>query len=403
MIAWLRSISTRRLLALCGGVVAIIVGGAALAMATTDGGPTPPPKSLPVAVHDALTAPDVPGVSGRIQFTNHLVNNSDVQGGSPLLSGASGRFWASSDGHLRLELQADAAGDSGTGDTQVLADGRRVSVYDSGTNTVYEGTLPKGRDRDGSDYSADERPPSLAGVKRDIAQLMEHVALGRADPTDVAGQPAYSVRIEPKRNGGLVGGAELAWDAVHGTPLRAALYAKGDSSPVVELKATEISYGPVDSSVFEISPPSDATVVDLSPSGGDATTHTDTPPVTGLDPVQQHVAFPVIAPDTLAGRARNEVRLLQSDERAGALVTYGHGLDGIAVLERAVDQNETSSIQSGDQGQLRLPTVSIDGIQGEELETPLGTLVRFQRAGVAYTVLGSVPGATALVAARDLQ
>jgi hypothetical protein len=111
----------------------------------------------------------------------------------------------------------------------------------------------------------------------------------------------------------------------------------------------------------------------------------------------------VIAPDTVAGRARNEVRLLQSDERAGALVTYGHGLDGIAVLERAVDQNETSSIQSGDQGQLRLPTVSIDGIRGEELETPLGTLVRFQRAGVAYTVLGSVPGATALVAARDLQ
>ncbi len=51
---------------------------------------------------------------------------------------------------------------------------------------------------------------------------------------------------------------------------------------------------------------------------------------------------------------------------------------------------------------MTLPTVSIDGIQGQELATPLGTMVRFERGGVEYTVLGSVPSATAEAAARDL-
>ena len=403
MIVFLRSISTRRLLGLCAVVVGLVGGGTALAIAATGSGPTPPPKPLDVAVHDALTAPQAQGVSGRIQFTNHLVNGSDVRGGSPLLNGASGRFWAANDGRLRLELQADAGGDGGTGDAQILSDGRRISVYDSGSNTVYEATLPKARDQQASDSTGTEQPPSLARVRKGLARLMDHTNVSGADPTDVAGQPAYSVRVEPKANGGLLGGAELAWDSVHGVPLRAALYAKGDSSPVVELRATDISYGPVDSSVFDITPPSDAQVVDLSPSGARSGSPSETSPVTGLDQVQQQVEFPLSAPDTLAGRKRNEVRLLQSDKHPGALATYGKGLDGIAVLERAVDSSQSSGGHAGGEGQVSLPTVSIDGTQGEELETPLGTMVRFQRAGVEYTVLGSVSGATALAAARDLQ
>ena len=64
-----------------------------------------------------------------------------------------------------------------------------------------------------------------------------------ARPTDVAGHPAYSVRISPKASGGLFGGAELAWDAARGIPLRFGLYARNNSTPVLELAATNISYG----------------------------------------------------------------------------------------------------------------------------------------------------------------
>jgi hypothetical protein len=46
--------------------------------------------------------------------------------------------------------------------------------------------------------------------------------------------------------------------------------------------------------------------------------------------------------------------------------------------------------------------VSINGATGQELATPLGTVVRFTRAGVAYTVLGSVAPYAAETAARAL-
>ena len=385
-------------------MVAVGAGGTALALAATGGGPTPPPKELSVAIHDALTAPKVEGVTARIHFTNQLINNSDVQGGSPILDGASGRLWASSDGHFRLELQADAGTEgSGTGDSQIVSDGHTVTAYDSGSNTVYRADLPA-EQKDSTDASAHEQPPSVAEIQQKLDDLMRDARLSGAEPSDVGGQPAYTVRIEPKRNGGLVGGAELAWDALHGTPLRAAVYAEGDSSPVVELKATDISYGPVSSSVFDVSPPADAKVTDLTPKSGagpDQRGQQDQAPVTGLQQVQQAVAFPIAAPDSLAGLSRSEVRLIHSGDHPAALVTYGQGLGGIAVIEHPADADSDSS-SSGDNGQVSLPTVSVDGAQGHELDTPLGTLIDFQRSGIGYTVIGSVVPATALAAAQGL-
>jgi hypothetical protein len=100
---------------------------------------------------------------------------------------------------------------------------------------------------------------------------------------------------------------------------------------------------------------------------------------------------------------QSEVRLIQTGKDPAALVTYGQGLGGIAVIEQPADPAQSSTSQiGGDQGQLTLPKVSINGVQGQELDTALGTAVRFQRDGVQYTVLGSVPAATAQAAARDL-
>ena len=124
---------------------------------------------------------------------------------------------------------------------------------------------------------------------------------------------------------------------MHGTPLRAAVYAKGDSSPVIELKVTDISYGAVPSSVFDISPPPDAQVTNVSPPAHREGGQRDAAPVTGLQAVQQQTSFPVAAPETLAGLPQNEVRLIESGKDAGALVTYGQGLGGIAVIERPAD------------------------------------------------------------------
>jgi hypothetical protein len=63
----------------------------------------------------------------------------------------------------------------------------------------------------------------------------------------------------------------------------------------------------------------------------------------------------------------------------------------------------TGATSGGDhQAGLSLPTVSINGVSAQELDTALGTMVRFTRGTVTYTVLGSVPPATADAAARAL-
>jgi outer membrane lipoprotein-sorting protein len=389
----LRRISTRRLLALCAVTVVAAIGVTAVAMATSGGGPKPAPKPLANAVQDALGAPSVPGISARIQFTNHLVDASSIEGTDPLLAGASGRLWASPEGggKLRLELQSQGGG----GDSQVLVSGHRFEIYDGSSETVFKGTLPE---ESGKDSGAEQHGvPGLGEIEAKIGEVEEHAELSGAIPSDVAGQPTYTLHVAPKHDGGLLGGAEVAWDAGNGIPLRAAIYSSASSSPVLQLEATDVSFEAVSASVFEISPPQGAKVVDLSPSSeaGDEPSSK-----IGAEAVQQGLGFPLVAPSSLAGLPQGEVRSIEIDGKTAALATYGKGLGGIAVIESASEPGEEAG--SGSEGGLSLPKVSINGAQGEELDTALGTVLRFSRSGVDYVVIGSVPPAAAEAAARAL-
>src|SRR3954465_8446710 len=117
--SYLRQLSTRRLLAVCAALVGILGGSAAaIALAAGGSGPTPPPKPLAVAVHDALAAPAVSGVTARISFTNRLIDSASIEGSDPILTGATGRLWATKD-RVRLELQSEQ------GDAQAVSDGKR--------------------------------------------------------------------------------------------------------------------------------------------------------------------------------------------------------------------------------------------------------------------------------------
>lgn len=393
----LRRISTRRLLSICALSLAVLAGATAVAMAAIgDSGPKPPPKPLANAVQDALNAPQVPGISARIDFTNNLVDASSIQGADPILAGASGRLWASPDGggKLRLELQSEEG--VGGGDSQLLVEGRRFWLYDGSSETVYEGTLPE--DQHGEE--GEESVPGLGEIEAEITEAEGHADISGATPSSTAGQPTYTVRVAPKHDGGLLGGAELAWDANNGVPLRAAIYASESSDPVLQLEATDVSFESIPASVFEVAPPAGAKVVNLNPEeelGG----HQRGEPkeIVGKEAVEEAVDFRLDAPDTLAGLPQNEVRAIEVDGRSAALATYGEGLGGIAVIESA---SEPGKAGEGSIGGVGLPKVSIDGVQGEELDTALGTVLRFSRDGVDYIVLGSVPPAAAEAAARAL-
>jgi outer membrane lipoprotein-sorting protein len=396
MLRFLRTASTRRLPATIAGALALIVGGTAIAVAATDSGPVPKAQPLADAVHQALSAPKVTGISANISFTNNLIDSSDFtgQGTDPVLQGASGRLWLSDDGRLRIELQSD------NGDAQVVVDHRSFWISDPTQNVVYEGTLPA--DRGAQQPASDHGLPSIATIQSFLTRLMGRVNLSGAQPTDVAGRAAYRVTISPKHDGGLLGSAQLAWDAIRGVPLQFAIYARGNTTPVLELKATSISYGAVPASDFNISPPAGAKVVRVA-IGGAATggddAGTDGHSVTGAQAVSAAVPFKLVAPASLVGLPRRRVTLLTMGSQRAAMVGYGENLGGMVVIERRAGSQ--ASAPSGSGG-LSLPTVSINGAKGQELSTPLGTVLTFTRGGVSFTVLGSVPATAAELAARAL-
>jgi len=374
----LRRLPISRLLLLCALVLAIGVSATALAFAL-GAGPTPPPKPLAQAVHDALaggrTHP-VQGVSASITWTDHLLEGANLTSGdagaggnasspageitsNPLLTGASGRLWLSKDGHARLELQSE------DGDTQVLWDGHTLQLYDAATNTLHRYTPPAHEDT-GDETAPPHQPheaPSVAKIEEAIGRLSEHTVVSPANPTDVAGQPAYTVRISPRETGSLLGGAELSWDADNGVPLRTAVYSSASSSPVIELAASEVSFGPVESSVFSFTPPADAKIEEIKLAEG--------------------------AGHTPTGHDKGE---------RPSVTTHGEGPATIAVIEAKSKGDSTGTSESLGP----LPKVQIDGVSAEELRTELGTVLTFVRSGVRYVVAGAVGPAEIEEVARGL-
>jgi outer membrane lipoprotein-sorting protein len=366
----LRRLTLSRLLLLCAAVIGIGASLTAIAFALGSG-PTPPPKPLAQAIHDALVAPQVEGVSANVKLTDNLLEGANLAGGgnggeagqlsqSPLLSGATGRLWVSKDGRVRMELQAEK------GDTQVLYDGHTLTVYDASSNTVYRYTSPagqKGADAPSTGTGEKHEVPSVAKIEEAIAKL-DHVDVSGATPTDIAGRPAYTARVSPKEAGSLIGGAELSWDAENGLPLRAAVYSTTSSAPVLELASSEVSFGPVAGSVFELTPPANAKVEEITLPSGDA----------------HHGSGSSGSAD------RPEV------------TTHGSGITGVKVLESKVKPGEKApNLPEG------LQKVKLDpATTATELPTALGTVLSFERSGVRYVLAGVITPAQIEAVAKGL-
>jgi outer membrane lipoprotein-sorting protein len=373
----LRRLPLSRLLLLCGLVVVLGISATALASALSTGA-TPPAKPLAQAIHDALAEANgsqVQGISANIQLTDHLLEGASLASGggdsssaagqlasSPLLTGASGRMWIAKDGRVRLELQAEK------GDTQILYDGHTVTVYDAASNTLYRYTIPA-EQGDTSTAPTPTSPthhevPTVAKIEEAISHS-DHVNVAGATPADIADQAAYTVRVTPKEPGSLIAAGELSFDAANGIPLRAAIYSShSPSSPTIELAATEISYGPVDSSVFSFTPPSGAKIEEIVPPKKEGAKSTDPSSTQSGD--HPHVT------------------------------AHGQGIATVAVIESKTKESTAKSPSAMTEG---LQKVKINGIEAAELPTALGTLLSFERSGVRYVLGGFVaPSAVETVA-----
>jgi outer membrane lipoprotein-sorting protein len=366
---------------------------------------TPAPKPLAKAVADSLGS-DVAfeGVSARVKFTNRLLDSSGITSGTdPVMGGGSGRFWADPDGRFRIELQSDGGG----GDAQIVSDGKQVWVNYAMAG-AWKATLPSEESSKKYKDNDSEWPPSVKAVARAIEAISGDATVSGATPDNIGGRPAYTVEISPKDTSGLFAGGKVSWDAENGAPLAVSILAKGDSTPVLDMRATEVTFGPVDASVFDAAPPAGAKVVDLEAAKAElkkekaSSKGKSDKPVTGREAVQAKLGFDLVAPATLAGRKLERVMLVGEGKKAGAALAYGSGMDALLVVQMPDSGKKVGT--GGDWGEegISLPTEKIGSVEALKLGTPLGSAVSFVRNGVRFTVAGSVKADTTALAASQL-
>jgi hypothetical protein len=391
-VTFLRTMSTPRLIGVAAAMIAVGAGSVAVAEANLSGNPLPPPKPLAAALHDALSAPPVSGITARVAFTNAVIPAGALAASTPLLSGASGRVWVNQTG-ARIELQNAGGG----GDTQISIAAGRILVYDAARATAYELALSTPAVAAGRDAHTTGGLGQQA-ISAFLARLVHYADIAGPVRRNLAGQPAYQIRVSPRHDGGLLGAVELAFDARHGVPLRIALYAAGNSTPVLALEVTDITYAPVSASGVAVTPPAGTKRVVIGQPAAAGASGATIRPVQGLAGVTARVGFAPRAPQSLVGLPRVTTTTIGGDTHPAALIVYGRGLGAIVIVERRADASATRSatLPAG------LPAVQIDGATGSELATALGTVLQVRAGGIEYVIAGSVPPIAAEAAARKL-
>ena len=371
---WVRQASTAQLAAI--GVAAAVVFVAANVVAGLDtGGARPPqPATLSELTLHELGDTGAEGITANFRYRNSLVPTTSLipqasAGGSslPLVTGANGRLWYAH-GRLRMEFQTDQ------GDTQLVVHGTHALMYDASDGTAFAATLPSiatlGRLRSG-----------LAGATQLLGRLRSTLHISAPVPGVTAGRPSYTVRMQPLESTGLLSQVALTVDAETGTPLRLEVYGRGQPKPLVEFALSNVHYGAVDPSVFKLRLPFGMKPVPVRFGG---------PPSLGA-------TVSCTAPAQLGGLPLQSCReASRSDELPGRLLLYGRSFGSVVVLEQPGGGDPGGGLWG------LLPSVSVAGADGRELVTPLGTVVRFARGGITYTVLGSLPRPVVEAVARGL-
>ena len=169
-----------------------------MATAQRSDSPAPPPdKPLAAAVLGSVMAPAPPGIVADVEVTNRLLPAS---GATKSFAGTSqGTLRVAPGGAFRLALASPA------GRVEITGDDQGVALHDERSDTTYSLPVSLHADREqGLPTGLVQRMMRAPGRSFDVAE---------PEPGDVGGRPAYTTRITPRDDGGLLGAAEVAWDA----------------------------------------------------------------------------------------------------------------------------------------------------------------------------------------------
>ncbi len=217
---------------------------------------SPPGLSGTVVETTKLGLPSLPNIGGSGSDSDLSLENL-ITGSHTL------RVWDAGPDEQRLALLGQLS------ESDVVHNGTDLWTYSSTTRKVTHSTLKKAADSDAADKASGAMTP----------QATAQQALAAIDPTTtvqvdttarVAGRAAYQLSLLPKDTRSLIGSVRIAIDAATSVPLRVQVFAKGASSPAIDVGFTDVSFGVPSASVFHFVPPAGTTVTqDKLPFGAD--------------------------------------------------------------------------------------------------------------------------------------
>ncbi len=267
-----RAFTTRRLRWALPAGVAAAIAVASLTTAGASGADAEPnlPTRTAAQILASLEQANPAGFSGTIVENAKLglPQLPDIQGGGDaslsltnLVTGAHTlRVWYAGQQKQRVALLGQLS------ESDVIHNGSDLWTYSSTSRQVTHSTVK----------SSD----SAALTHRDIGgmtpQAVADAALKAIDPTTavqvdrtarVAGRAAYQLLLTPRDARSLIGSVRLAVDAQTSVPLRVQVFARGASSPAIQVGFTDVSFTVPDASVFAFVPPAGSTVSPGNASG----------------------------------------------------------------------------------------------------------------------------------------
>jgi outer membrane lipoprotein-sorting protein len=226
-------------------------------LASVAGQDAPPPALTGTVVETAsLGLPQLPGASNQNSVTSLLAGSHTI------------KVWYADPQHIRLAVPVQLS------ETDVIRDGRQVSVWQSDSNTVTRMQLPA----KAAEAHAKAMPSQVPLTPQEAAsQALKAVGPSTRVTVDrtvtVAGQPAYQLVLTPKSSASLIGRVSIAIDATRNVPLRVQVFARGAASPAIQVGYTSISFVKPAAANFNFTTPAGAKVKVVSPPG-DSSRHT---------------------------------------------------------------------------------------------------------------------------------
>ena len=254
-------------------VMGIVAAAAVIAPRIASAAPDLPPISAQDLLVKALDS-KVDAFSGTAALTTNLglpALPGGVGGASPLsLISGTHTLQVAADGPAKQRIALLGS----MSEYDLVRNGDQVWIYDSSTNSVGHGEGAGAGAGAQSKHAGTKAPDQMPLTPQQAAQqflaaVTPSTKLAVDGTKSVAGQAAYTLIIEPKQTGSLIGKVEIAIDAQNGAPLQLAAYAAGATTPAFEFGLTSVSFTAPPDSRFDFTPPKGAKVSPLD-GGSDA-------------------------------------------------------------------------------------------------------------------------------------